>query len=156
MSVARGFPGGALIALATALLLAAPASAQRNVPGTLQLTLSSATVGFPTPGVADFDARWIEHPGFVVSVSSRPPTSTWELRVRADAADLGGYGKSVSDLLWRTEGSAMWTPLTGSDEPIAAGQGDTEITVYFRLLLDWEHDQPDVYSAGLTFSVIRP
>lgn len=125
-------------------------------PGRLAVSLSTTTVGFPSPGITHFDTGWIDHPGMVVSVQSRPPTNLWELRLRADAADMGGYGKPVGDLHWRTDGSAAWTPVTGTDQAVIQGQGDQDITLYFRLLLDWTVDLPDSYMAGLTFTAVRP
>lgn len=149
--------GGALgpgFVVAATFLLAAPALGQGG-PGRLNLELSSATIAFPTPGIADFDAQWIYHPGLEVTVASRPTTRPWEVRLRADADYMSGTDKEVGDLFWRTD-ATDWTAVTGSDERIAEGLGDATVTVYFRLRLDWESDSPDTYSVGLTFTALRP
>lgn len=140
--------------------LAAPAAGQgkgnTKPKGKLEVSLLNPTVGFPAPAVADFDAGWLDHPGIVVSIQSRPPAEPWELRLRADGPEMGGYGKPVGDLYWRTDGRPSWTPVSGTDQLIAQGQGDSELTVYFRIALDWGRDVPGSYLAGLTFSLLRP
>ncbi|MBW3553833.1 MAG: hypothetical protein KY466_09985 [Gemmatimonadetes bacterium] len=142
------------MAAAVTLLLcaAAPASAQA---GGLTVTLGTPTLAFNTPGVLDFDTGWVDHSGVLVSVASHGVRS-WELRIRADAPTMGGYGKPVGDILWRTATSSVWTPLTGTDQVVAQGQGDVDVTVLFRLRLDWARDLPDLYSAGITFTAVRP
>jgi hypothetical protein len=123
--------------------------------GNLEITLSTSNIAFPTPGFAHFDAGWIDHPGMTVSVRSRPPHATWALWVRADDLTLGGYGKPVSDIVWRREGGTIWTPLSGTDALVMEGAGDQSVTLYFRTALRWDTDLPDTYSAGLTFTAVR-
>lgn len=143
------------LAAAVALTMAAfPLAAASQ--GNLTATLSNAVIAFPTPGVGEFDTGWIDHPGLVISITSRPQRLVWELRIRADAPNMGGYGKPVADLLWRHAGSGTWTPLSGTDAAVIQGTGDQDVTLYFRTLLDWALDAPDFYAAGLTFTVLRP
>lgn len=149
----RGAPGPVLVVAAT-FLLAAPALGQGG-PGRLNLELSAATIAFPTPGTVDFDAGWIHHPGLELTVTSRPTTLPWEVRLRADADYMSGTDKEVGDLFWRTD-ATDWTAVTGSDDRLAEGLGDVTVTVYFRLRLEWESDSPDTYAVGLTFTAVRP
>lgn len=123
--------------------------------GNLEITLSTSNIAFPTPDFAHFDAGWIDHPGITVSVRSRPPHATWALRIRADDLTLGGYGKPVSDIVWRRGGASTWTPLSGTDALVMEGVGDESVTLYFRTELHWDTDLPDTYSTGLTFTAVR-
>ncbi len=143
-----------VLAATMLVLLADPATGQRGGRGRFALDVSSSVVVFPTPGIADFDVGWIDHPGLAVVVQSRPPKESWELRLRATGVDMGGYGKPVEDLLWRVDGTG-WMPLTNGDQVVLRGQGDRAITVYFRLRLGWETDVPDTYSVGILFSATR-
>lgn len=142
-------------AVLAALLVAAGEAAAQGRPGTgpggVKVKLSQATVAFPTPGVSDFDTGWVDGSGLVVSVEPRPNQGPWELRVRADAPDMGGYGKPVTDILWRPAGSSTWTPLTGTDQAVLQGAGDQVVTVFLRLRLDYTVDEPNAYAADLLF-----
>jgi hypothetical protein len=137
--------------------LVSPATAQGNgTPrGKFGLSLGTAVIGFPAPGISDLDTGWVDHPGIVVSVQSRPPRTAWELRLRAAGPDMGGYGKPAGDILWRTDGSSAWAPLTQTDQMVLQGQGDQDVTVYFRLRVGWETDPPGTYSVGIVFSGTR-
>ena len=148
--------GLALMISAPLALAPEPVFAQRSDPvGMLDIDLATSFVGF-APGVPDFDVGWIDHSGLLVSVRSRPPQRTWELRMRADVSSMGGYGKPVSDILWRTAASGAWAPLSGMDQLIAQGQGDADVVIHFRVRLDWGTDVPDLYDAGITFTLDRP
>lgn len=148
---------GLAIVLAAFAFHAAPADAQGPPSrGLLDVTLASTAVVFPTPGIVDYDAGWVEHEGVIVTITSRPDAEPWELRLRASTATMGGYGKPVGDILWRHDGSAVWTPLTGTDQTVLQGSGDQDVTLHFRVRLDWTTDSPDTYSAGLAFSAVRP
>ena len=154
------FTGGrsALFAALCCVLLPRPAAAQGTpLPtGQLSLTIGTTVIAFPTPSLLDIDLGYIDHTGTVVSIRSRPAGAAWELRIRADAATLGGYGKPVGDILWRTAASTTWTPLTGTDQAVVQGRGDADLTVFFRMRLDWAADEPGAYGAVIIFSVVRP
>lgn len=137
-----------------AAILAGPAAAQGS-KGRFAMNLSTTVIAFPTPGVVDFDTGWIEYPGMIVSVDSRPPSESWELRIRAGGPDMGGYGKPSSEIFWRTDTSMAWTPLTTADQVVLQGQGDQDITIYFRVLLGWDADVPDTYSVDVAFTAVR-
>lgn len=149
----------AIVVLLAGLALPGGALAQGGGPpggaaGRLDVALSTASVAFPTPAVADFDGGFIDHPGILVSVKVRPKGGPWELRIRADDPTMGGYGKPLSDLLWRVDGSTVWTAITGTDQAVTQGAGDQDVTIYFRLRLDWAVDSPSAYAAGLTFTAV--
>jgi hypothetical protein len=153
---------GPLLLAAAFWLAGGPDSAAAQGPppgagggGRVDVTLSSASVVFPTPGIADFDTGWIDHPGVLASVTTQPPNSAWELRLRADDVDLGGYGKPLGDLLYRVQGSTVWIPLTGSDQAVVQGTGASDVTVYFRMRLAWTMDEPNTYATQLTFTAVR-
>lgn len=146
-----------VLALLGGLVLAGPATGQGNGSprGKFGLGLGSAIIGFPTPGITELDTGWVDHPGIVVSVQSRPPRTAWELRLRAADPDMGGYGKPAGDILWRTAGASAWVPLTQTDQVVLQGEGDRDVTVYFRLRVGWETDPPGTYSVGIVFSGTR-
>lgn len=135
--------------------LADPASAQRPGRGQFNAELSTTAIAFPTPGIADFDAGWIEYPGMTVFIQSRPPNETWELRIRAEDPSMGVYGKPSTDILWRTDATSSWVPLATTDELVVQGQGDQDVTVYFRVRLNWDLDIPGAYAVDVTFVAAR-
>jgi hypothetical protein len=118
----------------------------------IRVTPTPATIAFPTPGIAEFDLGHVDQSGVTVAVRPRPNKGPWELRIRADAPDMGGYGKPVSDILWRPEGSSTWRPLSTTDDVVIQGQSDQDVVIYFRLLLDWTLDEPNTYSANIVFT----
>ena len=122
--------------------------------GNVQVSLSTTTVTFASPGVADLDAGWVDHEGVAVGVQSRPQTRPWELRVRATGPTLGS-GKPVSQLLWRVPGSTAWTPLSETDSMVLQGTGNGTVQVQLRMALSWAEDAPGSYSAVLEFTLLR-
>jgi hypothetical protein len=136
--------------MAAGLVVPAVAAGQGN----LTMTVTPTVVAFTSPGVSEFDAGWVDHGGVVVAITSRPLARPWELRIRALDPGLG-QGKPVTDLLWRVPGTGAWTPLTGTQTTVVQGTGDQNITLEFRVLLDWSSDGPGTYSTGLDFTVLR-
>lgn len=112
------------------------------------LALSPANVTFVTPSVAEFEQGWVTFEGVIVEIDARG-NFRWSLEIQATDPDLGGYGKPVSDLLWRTGGSGAWTPLATSGRVLASGRGSARVTVDFRVLLSWSRDRPGTYGTGL-------
>lgn len=152
----RLFGAGLLVAAMTLLLPTAVSAQGRGRPGGgggLKVALSQTAITFPAPGVAEFDAGWVDATGITAAVDDRGQPDAWELRLRADVPDMGGYGKPVADILYRREGSTTWTPLTTTDQMIAQGTGPQNVIIYFRLRLDYASDLPDNYTAALTFYV---
>jgi hypothetical protein len=135
-----------------AVLVAAPATASAQGPPAAT-TIVPGDVFFPSPGVATVDLGWVDHGGVTVTVEPRNRNRPrWQLFAAATAADMGGYGKPVQDILYRVQGAADWTPLTPSAQLVASGSGAQTVTVYFRLLVDWSLDLPGTYSVPVAFS----
>lgn len=143
-----------MTALLAALLASTPAVARAQ--GSVRATVTPAAVLFPAPGPADFDAGYIDSAPVDIDVQSRPARFSWELVLRAAAADMGGDGKPAADVLWRRDGAGSWQPLSTADQLVAAGTGDQPVRVYFRVLLDWAFDRPGDYALALTFTALRP
>lgn len=147
----------ALLVGLVGLLLLAPtgATAQGRPPGVgpsgVKVKLNQSTVAFPMPGIAEFDAGWVDASAIVVSVEPRNNQGPWELRIRGETPDLGGYGKPLSDILWRPAGSTSWTSLSGTDQTVAQGVDDEAVTIHFRLRLDYAADLPASYTTDLLF-----
>ncbi len=146
--------------LLTLLALPAGASAQACVasqPGSHRLVVRPAAIAFSQPGVADFEAGWIE---FSQNVRVRvrpnlPGGSNWTLCLRSDNPDLGGYGKAVGDLEWRLNNDPGWRPLDTVDQAVATGRGNRNVRLRFRVLLSYALDEPGAYGALLAFTAYR-
>jgi hypothetical protein len=143
-----------LLLMMTVLLLAAPTGA--HAQGNIRVTPTPVAITFPAPGLAEFLAGYVDAPPVLVEVVSRPTRLPWELQITANAPDLGGYGKPVSDILWRPDGSATWQPLSTGDQVVMAGSGDDAVLVHFRMRLDWAYDEPGSYAVAFTFTGLRP
>lgn len=145
----RGATAGWTAVAVAAVMLGTPdASAAQTV-----WTLPS-TVTFNQPTAADFNAGFIGEPAMgvvVFSFGGRP----WQLYMRAAVPDMGGYGKPISDVLWRTQGSTAWTPLSTGFQKIAEGTGFTIVWVYFRTRLQWSLDVAGTYDAVLEFGTTQ-
>lgn len=129
-------------------LLAAPAAGQAESA----ISHSPATIVFPTPTTFDFDAGAVDHGGVTVDIDVRA-NQRWRLSVRSVDGNLGAYGKPLSDLLVRAEGSSEWIPVTTADQQLIEGNGDAAVVIYFRLRLSWALDEPDTYGARIIFSI---
>ena len=131
----------------------AAAQGQGGGSARIRVQLSQSVVSFPAPGLTEFDAGYVDAPALFATVRPRPnQAGAWELRVQAEAPDMGGYGKPVSDILWRRDGSTTWRELTPTAQTVIQGTGPRDVTVFFRLRLDYARDAPDGYSADLSFS----
>ena len=145
-----------LVGLVGVLILApVGAAAQGRPPGVgpsgVKLKLNQSTVAFPMPGIAEFDGGWVDASPIVVTVEPRANQGPWELRLRGETPDLGGYGKPLSDILWRPAGSTRWLPLSSTDPMVAQGVGGQAVTIHFRLRLDYAADLPASYATDLLF-----
>lgn len=146
--------------MARALVLAMagviiPAVVAGQGQGMVRVELSTPTIVFDQPGVGHFDAGWIEHPGVLVSVTSRPANRTWGLSVSAPSGTLGN-GKPVSDLQWSLSGApGDWHSMSVGDAPVVQGAGDQDVLVLFRLLLTWASDGPGAYTTDIDFTALR-
>lgn len=119
----------------------------------IRLDIAPVDAQFAMPSHVDFELGWMDHPGFLANVEPRSRNKpNWQLFLAASSADMGGYGKSVQDLLFRPEGSAQWQPLTQNPQLVAEGAGEATVRIYLRVLLNWEADIPGSYSLPLEFS----
>lgn len=148
--------------LVAVLLLTAPTGVRgqgQSEPqgqGNVRTLITPAALVFPTPGVAEFSAGYVDSEPVRVDIQSRPVRFPWELLMRAEEPDMGGYGKPISDILWRPDGAMTWEPLSTLDRLVAAGVGDDVLLLHFRMRLDWAYDEPGDYAVALTFTAIRP
>lgn len=117
------------------------------------LALSSASVIFPTAGMAQLNARGVQDSGTILSIDPGGSSAVWMLYLRAGSATLTPGGKPVSDLLWRLDGSATWTPVGTTDRLIASGIGPATVRVYLRTILCWAADGPGEYATDVTYSL---
>ena len=148
--------------MAFLILLALPAATSGQAcmpgqPGNHELTIDPAAIAFGSPGVADFEAGWIEF-SQVVRVRVRPNFSggsEWTLCLRSLDPDLGGYGKAVGDLEWRLNKDPGWRSLETVDQPVASGRGNGNVRLLFRVLLSYALDEPGDYGTLLAFTAYR-
>lgn len=139
----------------TTLVMPESASAQGRPGGgpPANLTVAPVDVAFPPPDQFAFGAGFVDHGGVSITVEPKNKNrQNWQLFVQASAADMGGYGKPVQDVLVRAQGSATWIPLTTTTQLIAEGTGTSTVTIYYRLLLDWGVDAPGTYSVSLEYN----
>ncbi len=130
------------------ILAPAPAAAQKA-----NVTLAPADVVFPNPTDIDFLTGWVDYGGVTITVDPRnKKKQNWQLFLQTTAADMGGYGKPVQDILVRVQGSSSWIPLTTTAQLLAEGTGTTTVTVYYRLLVDLTVDDPGAYTVPLEYS----
>lgn len=141
----------ALSTLAALLTLSTQAVAQ-------SISLSPRQITFPTPTATHFNQGWIESDPIRVIVTFNIfwPIGSLATSLEADAPDMGGYGKPVSTLLYRVSGSSDWIPVSTQPQQIS-GRGflAASTKVYFRILLDWQLDEPGTYSVPLQIKVLR-
>jgi hypothetical protein len=143
----------AAFGLAAGLVAALPAAGAAQGGPSAKVTVSPADVVFASPSEFDFDAGWVDHGGVTITVEPKNRNrQNWQLFVQASAADMGGYGKPVQDIMVRAQGSASWIPLGTTAQMIAEGTGTTTVTLYYRLLLDWSVDAPGAYSVPLEYT----
>ena len=144
-----------VLVVAGAVTLGAPTPVDAQGQGrgpAAQLTVSPADVVFPSPSELDFDMGWVDHTGVAITIEPRNRNrQNWQLYVQASAADMGGYGKPVQDIMVRVEGSGSWIPVSTTAQMIAEGTGTATVTIYYRLLLDWSLDAPGSYSVPLEY-----
>lgn len=135
-----------------AVLFGAPGSAAAQGGPSARMTVAPADVVFDPPSDFEFDVGWVDHVGVNITIEPRGNRPNWELFVQASAADMGGYGKPVQDILVRVQGSTSWTPLGTTAQLVGQGSGATTVTVYYRLLLDWTLDAPGSYTVPLEYT----
>ena len=133
-----------------ALAVAAMAVASRGTAAQTLWTLPGNVVIDP-PAAGEFLSGW-SATGDMTLIVFAFGRARWRLDVRAAAPTMGGAGKPVQDVYWRTDASSAWIPLTTDYVEIASGRGVTFVSLQFRSRLDWTEDQPGSYTAPLQFA----
>ena len=164
------------IALALALVTAAPALAQPSTSAAVTATLTVPSVlhinvaGTAIPFNGDFDAFEAGFAdGAATSTISHRGNVRHSVTVAADAATFSGSAgtsptdpvsttKPASDLLWSLDGfSTPGTPFstTAADVHDQAPRGahNDDETVSYRVNLSYADDTPGTYTLGLTYTV---
>ncbi|MEE9208168.1 MAG: hypothetical protein V3U67_07330 [Gemmatimonadota bacterium] len=144
------------VVLAALAVSATPLQAQScdPQPGRILMRVRPPGVDFPTPGLAAFDAGFIDSPPFRVQVRNDGPRTPWTLCIRSDDSTLGN-GKNISDLQWQLDGTSTWTSFTTSDQFVAQDDRNRNLSLRFRVLLDFAVDTPGLYQADMTWSATR-
>ncbi len=117
------------------------------------LAIDSLNVTIPAPSVADYNAGNTQTASNVLTVKSNVP---WELKMRAISWSKPNE-KPLSDLKWKRQGSAGdFNAFTFTDDTVFSGAATsgTVITVDYLMKLFWEADEPGVYSADLTYTLV--
>jgi hypothetical protein len=149
--------GRILLTVLTLLAVVATAEAQECTgQGRFSIRIRPGSVSFPSPTVADYNAGWLLAP--TADVKVRPLGNAkrgWELCLAADSPSMGGYGKPVSDIEFQQDGTGAWIPLTTSDQLLATGDRNRNVTLQFRVALDWAQDAPGYYETDFTVRAAR-
>ncbi len=156
--MARRIPLGKLLPLVL-MILAAPSTAEAQDctgNGRYRVRIRPGFINFPPPTIADYNAGWVVAPAAQIRVRPRRQADRgWELCLSADTPTMGGYGKPVSDIEFRQDGTGTWIPLTTSDQLLATGNRNRNVDLQFRLALDWSRDVPGRYEADFTAKAAR-
>ena len=122
----------------------------------INIELSTSMVAFPPPGAENFDQGAIlASNDITVDVQVRGNRG-WELCIRSDDPDLGASGsKPLEHLQWSMDGSDEWLPVTSDNFELISDRGSQTVTIQFRMVLDWETDEPGSYGALMVFTIVR-
>ena len=153
----RGVLGRVLPAVLMLLAVVSTAEAQDCTGnGNYRVRIRPGQVRFPSPTVSDYQAGWLLAPPGEVRVRPRNVADRgWELCLSADSPTMGGYGKPVSDIEFQLDGTGAWIPLTTTDQLLATGNRNRNVTLQFRLALDWAVDVPGRYETDFTATAAR-
>jgi hypothetical protein len=148
---------GSTIAVAFAMaLFATPLAAQKTI-----LTVSGATVTFPTPTVTDYINGYVDATtGVTVTANSQNGAQrTTTISIRSSSASLGN-GKVIGDLQWRRSDLATWNDMSLVDAQVEQrvmvnkGLNDPwSNTIFLRMVLTWANDAPATYSANYVITL---
>jgi len=137
---------------ATALLLSGLLLTVRgeNLAGQ-SVTVAPGVVELPAPGFLDFERGFVERGDVTVDVGG---LCIARLAVRSRDSDLGGYGKPLEDLEWRSSERDGFRPI-GTGWAVASDWhfGGFAVDTDWRMALRWRDDLPDRYGAGLEFGL---
>jgi hypothetical protein len=143
-------------ALLALVLFASPVAAQKTI-----ITLTNATVTFPTPTATDYINGYVDAAtGVTFTLNAQTGTArTTTISIRAGSVDLGG-GKVIGDLQWRRSDLAVWNSITPTDTQIeqrivvrGVSNDPWNNTIFFRMLLRWASDPPAIYTANYVITL---
>lgn len=118
------------------------------------LSVDSNTFNFSQPTRFDFDNGYIEAAqATTLTVNS---DTDWVVKIETTNADLGGYGKPLSDFQWRKSGGAYQTITTSYADADTGSAGTNYIYIDYKMLLFWDRDEPWTYSLSLTYLLTTP
>lgn len=124
--------------------------------GRYRIRIRPGLISFPAPTVADYDSGWLTAPPAEVRVQpQRSVDRGWELCLSADNTTMGGYGKPMSDIEFRQDGTGAWIPLTTADQLLAVGNRTRWVQLQFRLALNWTQDVPGHYETDFTATAAK-
>lgn len=137
------------LAALLSLVLVGAADAQK-----VDVVAIPTALTLPVPSAMDFEFGLVESLDRVeIVVDTAKPLDDWFVFVHSDDPSLGGYGKPISDLLWRVQGASSWNPIGASEAMVANGQGDTSIFVEVAIALSLSEDPPGLYAGDLVFRI---
>jgi hypothetical protein len=144
--------GAGLLAM---LLFASPVAAQKTT-----LTVTNATITFPTPTATDYINGYVDATGVTFTLDATSGASrTATVLIRASSASLGG-GKVLGDLKWRRSDLATWNAITSTDVQVEQRVMVKNVsndpwgnTIFFRMLLNWTTDAPGTYTANYVITL---
>ena len=150
---------GLLTAGGAAAQTSADVTATITIPQVLFISVDNTSVTFNQPTAADFNAGSIAannatvvtHRGNIVHDVDIQTAATNMTAASGDPTHV----KPATDLQWSTDGST-WTGVSTTAAKVVddAPRGSGNVTVQYRMLLDYATDAPDTYSLTFTYTVI--
>lgn len=127
-----------------------------TVPTLFSLVLSTPSFSFSDIGVSEMNTGYVEAiDALTITLSSNV---AWTLSVKTYDENMGtstngSYVKPLNDFLWRKDGGS-YAAITNNDVEVTSDENyahDNEVTLDYKMLLDWAEDAPGEY--GLTVTV---
>lgn len=116
------------------------------------LDVDSSTYNFPSISTDDFDAGYIK--SLLATTLTVVSSSSWQVDVKTDSVNMGGYGKSISDFLVKKNGNPTFLVISDTNQELDSGSNGTfNIDVDYKMLLDWVKDAPNTYSITVKFTL---
>jgi hypothetical protein len=154
--------GGSTMAMAFAVALFAAALASPLAAQKTNLSVTGATVTFPTPTVTDYVNGYVDATGggvtFTISAQTGASRTT-TVSVRSTSANLGG-SKLIGDLQWRRSDLATWNSISLTDAQVEQRvlirnslNDPWSNTIFFRMVLNWATDAPGSYSGNYVITL---
>lgn len=156
-----------LTALAAVILIPGAAKAQSttaggsvtlNIPQVLSIAFTSnADVSF-TPTQTDFDAGFMDGVSATLRTKGNTPH---EIRVRSATSAFNYSGsvtpapsKSASDFQWKVGAGTFLGMSTSNNSVGTYARGTHDVTVDYKLVLDYANDPEGSYDMSFTYEVV--